>query len=685
MSIRQKLMILIVFLLVFPMVSLLVISRFVLVKQIENSARNYLVNASKVAQSIMLSRAEKMEQTATSLVRTNDFLIAVQKGDKNGISQEIKVLHEISDFPDYTIFFDRYGKVLYAEPDSVQPQIYELQRLLDKAQEQRKPLISHQAIALDRIFAIGSKEYLQFQIQLQEDKGYFNYVHSLTVIIPVWDEQGNYQGTLLIGDITNNDPFLPERYSWYIKDSYLSLSLYDVRITSNIRSNYKTNFIGSVIPVKVDSLEEGEKDYYFGKVRIDDEMHFFLDCPIYGDENKVIGFLGVGIPEQKFNILQRVNNNLIVGQTFILLLVMLLLGKVMSDNITEPILEAARWAEEIARGEREPVIKEKFLHNSYTEGMLLLSNLQRMARELKIREEEKREVLEQLAQEHQKQKELYQQLQKMNDELEIKVRLRTQELEEAVKILQKSDQVKTRFLANMSHELRTPLNIIIASAQALAEKVLGELNEKQVKYVQNIETAARHLLHIINDILDIAKIQAGKMTLSLGIFSISELVASSVDEVRSWAENKKLQIKSVHLTEDFLVMVDKAKFKQIMYNLISNAIKFTPEGGDIEIKIWKEHNFYWIAVKDNGIGIPLEYQEKVFEEFEQLKNSYEKEYAGTGLGLPLTKKLVELHGGEIFLFSRVGEGTEVVVKMPIVLTASANLAGDDLYGQNTFS
>lgn len=675
MSIKRRLMLLIIFLLVFPMLSLMFISQLVLDRQIKNSARHYLVNASKVAQSVMLSRVEKMEKAAAVMVMTEDFLSAVREKDSKKVAQKISELQEINDFTDYIILLDSNNSLFYSYPETLSPQISEFSRLLGDARKNKKSVIAHQAIVLENLFVPGTEDYKKFEVRLQQKEGVFKYVHSLTAAVPIFEKNGTYLGALLIGDITNNDSFLPKRYSWYIKDSYLSLSLYDVRVTSNIKSNRKTNFVGSLVPVKVDTLE-GEQDYYFGQVRIDDEIHFFLDCPLYGDEGKIIGALGVGIPEKKFNILQKVNSNIIIVQTLILLGIMLIVGKFMADNISKPILEAARWAEKIASGERELSIKERFLYNSCSEAILLLKNLQKMSNELYIREEEKKNFIERLREEHQKQTELSQQLKELNNELETKVKMRTQELEEAIKILRKADQVKTRFLANMSHELRTPLNVIITSAQALEEGIFGELNERQHKYIVNINTAAQHLLHLINDILDIAKIQAGKMTLVLGVFSVCDLITGSIEEIRSWAESKKIDISCSWLADDFLVMVDRQKFKQILYNLLSNAIKFTPERGKIEIKLWREENFYWIAVKDNGIGIPEAYLNRVFEEFEQIDNSYAREYGGTGLGLPLTKKLVELHGGEIFLFSREGEGTEVVIKMPIALAGTFLSGGE---------
>ena len=155
------------------------------------------------------------------------------------------------------------------------------------------------------------------------------------------------------------------------------------------------------------------------------------------------------------------------------------------------------------------------------------------------------------------------------------------------------------------------------------------------------------------------------MTLSLGIYPISEIVHNSFDIVKSLAYRKNIEVSFDLNPPDFKIKVDAKKLKQILYNLLSNAVKFTPENGKVEVKITKFENVIKILVKDNGIGIKDEDQEKVFVEFEQVDSSYEKEYEGTGLGLPLTKKLVEMHGGEIHLHSKPNEGTEVLITLPI--------------------
>jgi len=260
--------------------------------------------------------------------------------------------------------------------------------------------------------------------------------------------------------------------------------------------------------------------------------------------------------------------------------------------------------------------------------------------------------------------ELSRQLQGMNDELESKVAARTLELVETVEELKRANGVKSQFLANMSHELRTPLSAIISGAEALLGEVFGPLTEKQAKHIQSALNNGNHLLQLINDILDICKIEAGKMSLHFSEFYMSEIVENSCAVVRSIANRKSIEIDVRLEPADFLVRADAVKVKQILYNLLSNAVKFTPDNGRIEIEAFRQPRLIQIRVRDNGIGIREEDQERVFVEFEQVDNSYQRLYEGTGLGLPLTKKLVEMHGGQIYLISKEGAGTEVVFTLP---------------------
>lgn len=234
----------------------------------------------------------------------------------------------------------------------------------------------------------------------------------------------------------------------------------------------------------------------------------------------------------------------------------------------------------------------------------------------------------------------------------------------ANKRLRMVSQAKSEFLANMSHELRTPLNSIIGFSEVLLEKTFGDLNEKQMRYASNIHTSGKHLLELINDILDLSKIEARKIELKYEKIPLKETLSECQTLVKSMASKKNISLEFEVEELPFIISVDPVRFKQIMYNLLSNAIKFTPDGGIVNVDATHVNGMLQISVKDTGVGIAKKHQEKIFEEFYQVDSSYSKKYEGTGLGLPLTKKLVELHGGKIWMESELEKGSTFSFTIP---------------------
>ena len=228
-----------------------------------------------------------------------------------------------------------------------------------------------------------------------------------------------------------------------------------------------------------------------------------------------------------------------------------------------------------------------------------------------------------------------------------------------------ANQAKSEFLASMSHELRTPMNSIIGFSDMLLTQNFGSLNEKQLRYVSNISVSGSHLLKLINDILDLSKVEAGKMELNVEKFSIS----SSVSEVKTLltplASKKSIRILSTVDEELTIIKADRTKFRQILYNLMDNAIKFTPEGGHVLVDARVGEDGAKITIKDTGAGISEEGAQKVFQPFTQLGNSEYGQQVGTGLGLSLVKKFVEMHSGRIWVESEFGEGSKFIFTIPL--------------------
>jgi len=225
------------------------------------------------------------------------------------------------------------------------------------------------------------------------------------------------------------------------------------------------------------------------------------------------------------------------------------------------------------------------------------------------------------------------------------------ELMNAKREAEEANRAKSEFLANMSHELRTPLNSIIGFAEVLRDGICGELNEDQLECVSDIYESGRHLLRMINDILDLSKVEAGKVELQLEEFSVASAMDAVQSIIRDMANKKRLDLQIAVPESLPNTYADPVKLKQIMYNLLSNAVKFTPERGSIAVNAEFRGDEFLISVTDTGIGIAPEDYESIFDEFKQLDSSRSRQYEGTGLGLALTKKLVELHGGRIWLES----------------------------------
>jgi signal transduction histidine kinase len=239
------------------------------------------------------------------------------------------------------------------------------------------------------------------------------------------------------------------------------------------------------------------------------------------------------------------------------------------------------------------------------------------------------------------------------------------EIEDKSRQIEAANRHKSEFLANMSHELRTPLNAIIGFSEVLGERLFGELNDKQAEYTEDILSSGRHLLSLINEILDLSKVEAGRMELELAAFDLPLAIDNARTFVRERATRHGITV-DVKLDERLGEFVgDERKIKQVLLNLLSNAVKFTPEGGRIGIDARQSNGCVEISVIDTGIGIAPDDQAKVFEEFRQVGADYAHKVEGTGLGLTLAKKVVELHGGKIWVESEVGKGSKFTFTLPL--------------------
>jgi signal transduction histidine kinase/CheY-like chemotaxis protein len=242
-----------------------------------------------------------------------------------------------------------------------------------------------------------------------------------------------------------------------------------------------------------------------------------------------------------------------------------------------------------------------------------------------------------------------------------------------------ANRAKDEFLANMSHELRTPLNSILGLSEGLLDEVYGQLNPKQKQYLKTIERSGKHLLELINDILDLAKIESGTVELHPTILSIAELCDSSLIIVKEQAQRKQIKLRSTIDASVKFVIVDERRWRQLLINLLSNAIKFTDAGGSVELRVESVENGLKFSVQDTGIGIPPEYMGKIFKPFIQIDGNLNRRHAGTGLGLALVKQIAELHSATVSVESEVGVGSCFTIFLPQTLSCDLT----DILPENT--
>lgn len=249
------------------------------------------------------------------------------------------------------------------------------------------------------------------------------------------------------------------------------------------------------------------------------------------------------------------------------------------------------------------------------------------------------------------------------------MRAQANRLREARDRAQEADRLKTTFLANMSHELRTPLNAVIGLSSVLLNRTFGDLSQKQEDYLQKIGASGDHLLELIDDMLDLARIEAGREYLDLEDVCVVGVVDDAVGMLRTEAESKSIQLTRSSAPDELMIQADRRRLRQVILNLLTNAIKFTPEGGTVTVEVSRGPATAHIAVRDTGIGIPPRHQDTVFKPFHQVDSTLKRSRGGSGLGLALTKRLVSMHGGQIHLESAEGRGSTFTVSLPAGMTS----------------
>jgi signal transduction histidine kinase len=255
--------------------------------------------------------------------------------------------------------------------------------------------------------------------------------------------------------------------------------------------------------------------------------------------------------------------------------------------------------------------------------------------------------------------------------LTVETARRERELQQAKEAAESASRAKTNFLAIVSHEVRTPLNAVIGFSEMLRDGYAGAIDDKQREYLEDILASAHHLLQLMGDMLDMSTIEAGKIAVRPALVSVREEIEASLELVRTRAAAAKLTLLTEAAAELPPLWIDRIRFRQIMLNLLSNAIKFTPTGGTITVQAQDGAEGVVIAVSDTGIGMCEHDIPRALEPFRQIDNIMQRQYEGVGLGLPLAKRLTELHGGRLDIASQLGRGTTVTLRFPHAPAADA--------------
>jgi signal transduction histidine kinase/DNA-binding response OmpR family regulator len=369
-----------------------------------------------------------------------------------------------------------------------------------------------------------------------------------------------------------------------------------------------------------------------------------VECVIF--DGKRTGFVYIRSDLRAINDRLRSYTLISVAVLLISLVVALVISKTSQRVISQPVARLAETVRIVSR-EKNYSIRAAASGNQDEVSTLI---------------EAFNEMLEQIQRRDTALLEAHNQLEKRVEERTLQLAEANRELELRNREVERATQLKSKFLATMSHELRTPLNAIVGFSDLLAEQTAGPLNDKQKRFVNHIKQGSAHLLQLINDILDLSKIEAGQLEFRCENFQIKDALPEVLSTIRPLAMAKNIAV-GQELQGDAPIYADRVRFKQILYNLLSNAVKFTPNGGRIDIDSFADANTVSLSVTDSGIGIGPEDQALVFEEFRQVGGN-SNAHQGTGLGLAITKRLVEHQGGSISLASELGKGSRFTVTFP---------------------
>ncbi|WP_160327015.1 ATP-binding protein [Tractidigestivibacter scatoligenes] len=621
---------------------------------LKSAAIDSTVSSLQVALQTAYDRIELKDNSAilriSEVFSYEDVGSYFETGDEEKLSEMLNRCAPVGMGTPYTAAIDASGVVLAsnAQPAGTD---WPLSQLLKTLSEETAAITSTEVIPEEQLSICYPSFKQNVKVQISEND-YLNDAYIRIVAYPVRSSEGVFLGAIIEGYLLNNNQLLLGDFSSIVSNAYLSIGTSDgTRICSNIQVDDSAFFYPAgtqQMQEFVDTINKGE--IWRGVVTMTDgKLGVVVAGSLKDQTGKIIGNLGVGMPVTS---IPTISPSLLttLGISFILILVATaLMGHILTGLITKPIASLEANARAVSTGEfpnLESILKRKILPKEFAE---LANDLYVMANELTSE----------------------------NQRLEDKVSKRTEELLATIGELRDANQHKSQFLANISHELRTPLNSIIGFSSLLQDGLAGEMNEKQHEYVSIIIQSGNHLLDLINDLLGLVKIDTNADKLSISDVNVRRLIVDTAATMYPQAKAKGQSLsEDIDLPQGTSnVRWDEGKMRQVLINLIANAIKFTPQEGSISVNCrFAGTDSIELDVVDNGIGIDDGMKERVFLAFEQADNSYTRMYKGVGLGLAITRSIISMHGGHVWIEDTEGGGTTVRMVLPMNADAEK---GDD--------
>lgn len=602
-------------------------------KVAEENVLSRLDIALKVAEDQLTVRDSSIKSLLDEITYYEDIASLIENKDESELNRIL--LHADAQVAGYYLAVDKNGSILSSQ-DHLVASRWELHDLLNYFKESREPLYTTEILSENTVSNASANFREKVSLPGQNDSYNIAMVH--LIVYPVYDN-ASLVGALVGGYIMNNSTGLAHNYTKAVSDTYLSIGTTEgLRICSNIDVGNFSQLAGTMQGKElIETTNSGNR--WRGKVPTDGKNAYIVSEPLYNYCGDVIGNIGVGAPAFLFPDLGY--RSIIFSTTVCILLLCIaaLVLHYLCQILVSPIYKLQNFSRSVTVNKTLPA---RIAWNN----RLIPQEIQALADDMMI---------------------MAQELTTENIRLEKKVKDRTLHLQNSIQELKKTNNYKSQFLANISHELCTPLNSIIGFASLLQDEIQGELNEKQHNYVSVIMNSSRHLLNLINDVLNVIKLENRVEKLSVREISVTKLLQTTIESVDPMLQDKNqtLILDISPDNQDLHTHWDEQKIRQVLLNLLSNAIKFTPEGGQIRVCFRRLNTGeYAFNVIDNGIGVEDALKEKVFLAFEQADSSYTRSHQGAGLGLAISRHLVELHGGKIWIEDNPEGGTNVCIVLP---------------------